>query len=98
MSDNNSNDKRCFSCGRTEKEAGKLTHMPNGFYVCSDCLKSVNDLITSKYGDFNLGNIFGGRQQESKKTEEVPHLFHSPVHPYPDYSFCCLYQHPGYRN
>ena len=70
MSDNNSNDKRCFSCGRTEKEAGKLTHMPNGFYVCSDCLKSVNDLITSKYGDFNLGNIFGGRQQESKKTEE----------------------------
>ena len=24
MSDNNSNDKRCFSCGRTEKEAGKL--------------------------------------------------------------------------
>lgn len=71
MSDNNSGnntEKRCYACGRTEKEAGKLVSLPNGFNVCSRCMKSVTDMLGSAYGD--LENLFGQREPNTQKTDE----------------------------
>lgn len=67
MSENNNQEKRCPSCGRTEKEAGKFINMPNNLYVCQDCMRKSFDMLGGIFGDLEKLNL---RPQEEVKKEE----------------------------
>ena len=85
-SGNDADSRRCSMCGRTEREAGSLLELPNGFLVCGDCMqKSVNEFrnngelrkLTENLPHFsflNLGSLFGGdagrAAQEQEEKEE----------------------------
>lgn len=77
----------CSICGRSEKEAGRLTELPNHVLICQDCMqKSVDDMKKIDYsslfenlpnmGVLNLSDLFGGpaagRDKDKNKQEEEP--------------------------
>ncbi len=39
---------RCMLCGRDEKQAGSLIHMPGGMTLCRDCLQKSMDQISQQ--------------------------------------------------
>lgn len=43
----------CFLCHRPESVTGKLINLPNGFYVCTDCMNKSFDMITNPPVDMN---------------------------------------------
>lgn len=53
---NNNDDKKpeefCYICHRSEKDAGKMIHLPNNISICEDCMQKTFDSMA------NLG--FGG--------------------------------------
>ncbi len=74
----------CAMCGRSEKEAGRLTEFPDGIRVCGSCLQKSVDEVRNRT-DFkqilgkipnvsflNLGDIFSGLTgQPSAEPEEA---------------------------
>lgn len=83
----NSGERFCSICGRSEKEAGRLTELPNHVLICQDCMqKSVDDMKKIDYsslfenfpnmGVLNLSDLFGGpaagKNAQKNKQEEEP--------------------------
>ena len=33
----------CLMCGRSDKQAGKMVHMPGGITICPDCMQKAMD-------------------------------------------------------
>lgn len=83
----NTGERFCSICGRSEKEAGRLTELPNHVLICQDCMqKSVDDMKKIDYsslfenfpnmGVLNLSDLFGGQaagqNAQKNKQEEEP--------------------------
>ncbi len=49
MSDNNQYEEICHMCRRSEQNAGKMFHLPNGICVCEDCMKKTMSAM-SRFG------------------------------------------------
>ncbi len=74
--------KTCSMCGRTEEEAGELITMPNGMYLCHECMqKGVQDVQNqfdlhslfdglSNINVLNLNDLFGQMQGQNKQQEK----------------------------
>lgn len=46
-SDNNNNSSYCIVCGRDEKTAGRIVHLPNGMGICPDCMQKMMDAASN---------------------------------------------------
>ena len=46
----------CLMCGRSDKQAGKMVHLPGGLTVCPDCMQKTVD-AASKIDMQSLQNI-----------------------------------------
>ncbi len=75
----------CFLCHKPESETGPMVRLPNGMYVCSDCMQnSVNEMqknmdLGSLFDKMpnvqflNFNDLFGGaetRTREEKKKDK----------------------------
>ncbi|MDD6038169.1 MAG: ATP-dependent Clp protease ATP-binding subunit ClpX [bacterium] len=56
----------CYICGRTEKLAGPLMHIPNNITICKDCMQKTFDSM-NQFG-FPMGNM----NTEETKTQNNP--------------------------
>ena len=77
--DNSKEEHVCFVCHRPESETGPMVRLPNGMYVCNDCMQnSVNEMQKSvdlssllekmpNVQFLNFSDLFGG---ETKKEEK----------------------------
>ena len=46
----------CLMCGRSDKQAGKMVHLPGGLTVCPDCMQKTMD-AASKIDMQSLQNL-----------------------------------------
>ncbi len=80
MGNNNDQDSSypefCIICGRSDKQAGKMVHLPNSMCICTDCMQKMMDTASQmNYQDllnnpmFSMGNPFaqGGFQRGDQK-------------------------------
>ena len=73
MSDINNNDeeKYCSMCGRSEKDAGHMVHMPFGMYLCPDCMDKVSSTMEERMKDMPGMDSSGGALDLSKKMQQM---------------------------
>lgn len=73
MSDINNNDeeKYCSMCGRSEKDAGHMVHMPFGMYLCSDCMDKVSSTMEERMKDMPGMDSSGGALDLSKMMQQM---------------------------
>ena len=86
MIDDDTRDRVCAMCHRTESQAGKMMDLPGGMCICRDCMQKsfdamnqpeMQDIMKNFQGIpgismINLGDIFGGipGQQKVKKKKK----------------------------
>ena len=73
MSDINNNDeeKYCSMCGRSEKDAGHMVHMPFGMYLCPDCMDKVSSTMEERMKDMPGMDSSGGALDLSKMMQQM---------------------------
>lgn len=89
-SDQNSNhdheaQDRCFVCGKTEREAGKMIRLPNGISVCSDCMQKMMDTASRiDYRSFMGNSMFQQSMEDLEKQVMDASQPQEPEQPLPE--------------
>nr|MCR5809782.1 hypothetical protein [Lachnospiraceae bacterium] len=48
----------CVMCGRSDKQAGKMTYLPGGLKICQDCMQKTVDMASKMDFQSLMGNPF----------------------------------------